>query len=35
MSGPQFTQPQSTGLAGLRGNAGVLTQAATEAKNGS
>jgi len=28
----QFTQPQSTGLSGLMGNAGVLTKAATETK---
>jgi len=31
MSGPQFTQPQSTGIIRFRGNAGVLAQAATEA----
>jgi len=35
MSGPQFIRPQSTGLPGLGGNAGVLLQAATEAKNSS
>jgi len=33
MSGPLFTQPQSTELLGLGGNAGDLSQAATEAKN--
>ena len=32
MSGPQFIRPQSTGLSGLGKNAGVLLQAATEAK---
>jgi len=35
MSGLQFIRPQSTGLSGLGGNAGVLLQAATEAKNSS
>jgi len=29
----QFIQPQSTGLSGLGGNAGVLLQAVTNAKN--
>ena len=36
MSGPQFIRPQSTGLSDLGGgNAGVLLQAATKAKNSS
>jgi len=35
ISGPQLTQPQSTVLPHLRKNAGVLPQAATEAKNSS
>jgi len=34
-NGPQFTRPQSTWLSGLEGNAGILSQAATEAKNSS
>jgi len=35
MNGPQFIRPQSTGLSGLGIYAGVLLQAATEAKNSS